>query len=124
MSDAEGTDSSDELEYEGQIPSEEEVQSDAEAIWRKAWSKDPELRARVRPERPDGDAPPLPLDFQTTQGADPLTITLIVMAAPAVISVTKAVALDLWRKIFLPELERKWGDGSVREVPRHRRRRR
>jgi hypothetical protein len=122
MNDAEAAGSADELEYEGQIPSEEQVQREAEAIWREAWRKDPELRARIRPERPDGDAPPLPLDFQVTQGADPLTITLIVMAAPAVISVGKAVALDIWRKIFLPKLERRWGEGSVREVPRRRRR--
>lgn len=111
----------DELEYEGQIPGKAVVEREALAIWRKAWAEDAELRQRVRPENPQGEAPPLPIAFDVTQGVDPVSVTLIVMAATAGVSVGKTVAMDIWKEILLPKLERKWGENSLRPVARRRR---
>jgi hypothetical protein len=112
----------DEIEYEGAIPAQEKVRAQAEVIWKQAWASDPALRATVRAEQPNGEAPPLPVSLDVTQGADPLSVTLIVMLMPTLASIGKTVVLDIWHKILLPKLERTWGEGSLREVGRHRRR--
>ena len=121
MANDEGLSEPDELEYEGQIPAKAVVEQEALAIWRTAWADDAQLRQRVRPENPQGEAPPLPVAFDLRQGVDPISVTLIVMAATAGISVGKTVAMDIWKKILLPKLERKWGEKSVRPVAPRRR---
>jgi hypothetical protein len=93
----------------------EKIQAAVEEAWSEAWKTDLKLRSQFRPDDPIGEVPPLPVKLDWTQGADPLTVTLIVIAAHAGVSVTKTVVLDTWRKILLPKLKRRW---EPTEVPR------
>ena len=59
-------------------------------------------------------------EFTFTQGADPASVTLLVLAGTAGISIGKTVLLDIWMKILLPRLERTFGRGVFLERKRKR----
>lgn len=44
-----------------------------------------------------------------SSGLDPLSVSLIVMFAPA----ANRVAKDLWTTIMLPRIKRRWGDDAI-----------
>jgi hypothetical protein len=49
-----------------------------------------------------------------SSGVDPSTVVLVVSIAPSVNHVIK----DLWKKIVLPRIVRRWGDDAVGEEKR------
>jgi len=49
-----------------------------------------------------------------SSGVDPSTVVLVVSLAPSVNRVLK----DLWQKIVLPRIERRWGDDAIGEEER------
>lgn len=49
-----------------------------------------------------------------SSGVDPGTVVLVVSIAPSVNRVIK----DLWKKVLLPRIERRWGDDAIGEEKR------
>lgn len=114
----------DELSYKCRIADLEELRGAVEAAWHDAWREDPALRAAVNRERGPLDPPPVPFEFDMDQGVTPLEVTLIVMVAHAAVSVSKTMILDTWRRVLLPRLEHRYGQGTLREIPADDRQRR
>jgi hypothetical protein len=91
----------------------DQLSEDVAEFWR-TYDRDPELRGDVAKAGIDAAAiaevdRDTSIRFSEDAGLDPLTVTLIVTFAPVAATVTR----DLWTKVILPRIERRWGNGSV-----------
>jgi hypothetical protein len=106
------------LEYEGSLPDLETAMSAINDIWSEALKTDPKTWSRIGMSPADVPLLP-PFRLKITQGADPASVTLLVMSASAGIGISKTVILDVWKQVLLPKLKRRFG-ATFRERPRKR----
>ena len=96
------------LEYEGNLPDLDTIKKVVDQVWSETLIADPKVwfGLGMSPK----DLPELaPFQLKVTQGADPASVTLLVIAGSAGISLTKKMLLDVWTAIFLPKLKRRFG---------------
>jgi hypothetical protein len=99
----------------------DEIQSEIAAFWqildnRDSPALDDELRAAgIDRAALDGvDRESAIVVEPISSGADPSAVLLLVSLAPSANLVIK----DLWKKIVLPHIDRRWGDDAIGEEKR------
>jgi hypothetical protein len=99
----------------------DEIRSEIAKFWQILDDQDsPDLDAELRaagldPTALDGvDRGSAIVVHPGSSGVDPSAVVLVVSIAPSVNHVIK----DLWNKIVLPRIERRWGDDAIGEEKR------
>lgn len=109
-----------ELTYRGVRVSTRDINDDIAAFWREYESGEAARRAVAEAgidtallDSLDSDAKRQAVVVEPPEGGlDPLTLAILVKFG---LPVGAAVAIDLWRKVLLPRVERKWGAGAMGE---------
>jgi hypothetical protein len=103
--------SPDRIELE--IPTElsvKDIKSVVESSWTQARTSNPELRKQLRDADIDPDTAEFPFLYEQHAGA--LGTTLLLLAGTLAIKLTFKAANDIWDKILLPALIRKYGEDA------------
>lgn len=96
------------LEYGGSFPDLDTIRKAVDLVWSEALIVDPKVWSGLGMS--PTDLPEVaPFQLKMTQGADPASITLLVIAGSAGMSISKKVLLDVWTAILLPKLKRRFG---------------
>ncbi|HEU5138094.1 MAG TPA: hypothetical protein VFU13_23315 [Steroidobacteraceae bacterium] len=101
--------------YELLVPAdvtETKLREDLEKAWKEGLESDAWLQETVRREQiPAGEVP-----FKTkgSQGVDPVTAAILIALGTGAAKLSVKMATDIWDRIVLPWLERKYGRGAVR----------
>jgi hypothetical protein len=103
--------------------SEAQLREAVDQLWHDVIRKDPEVRSQLA--LPADAAVPqslqrTPFEIETTPGADPVSVVLLVKAGTAGIVLGSKVLHDIWSKILLPRLLKKYGSESLQPLKPHK----
>jgi len=87
---------------------EEQLKKDVEAAWKAGLQSE----AWLRNANPPDDQP---FKITAEMGADPLTAAVLITLATGGAQLTVKIANDVWDKIILPWLMRKYGSDAVQK---------
>ena len=88
------------------------LRQDIIAVWNADSPKNPWALAALKEQGIPAGTSPFAVDWD--QGADPFTAVFLIALAPGAAKLSVKVATDIWNKIILPQLERKYGIGKIR----------
>jgi hypothetical protein len=109
----------DELEYEMRARvDEDQLRAKVQEIWREEVLADRALRAQLQLKQlgPAPGDPTSPFGIQLTAGVEPASATLLVTLGITGVRVGSKVLLDIWSRIILPRLLKKYGSDSLKDV--------
>jgi hypothetical protein len=96
------------LEYSLSSADPQELQAAVARIWSERIKTDSALRSKLGARPPDSP-PAVPFRVKVTQGADPASVTLLILVGTSAIHLGTTALRDLWKSIWLPKLKRAYG---------------